>query len=125
MFLLWQRKRKSSTGNRIFFVHHGIVSAVKRVVCVSDRVSYIVLRSCSCNIIILNVSAPSEEKSNDSKDSFYEELKQVVDHFLKYHMKSMLGDFTAKLGWEDIFKPTIGVEHLHKNCTIKSIKVLC
>jgi len=39
-------------------------------------------------------------------------------------MKSLLGDFIAKLGWEDIFKPTIGNESLHKNCTIKSIKVL-
>jgi len=106
-----------------FFVHHGIVSGVKRVECVTDRVSYIVLRGCSCNIIILNVYAPSEEKSNDSKDSFYEELEQVVDHFPKYHMKSLL-DFIAKLGWEDIFKPTIGNEHLHKNCTLKFIKVL-
>jgi hypothetical protein len=26
-----------------------------------------------CNIIIVNLQAPSEEKSDDSKDSFYEE----------------------------------------------------
>ena len=30
-----------------------------------------------CNIIVLNVYEPSEEKCNDSKDSFYEELEQV------------------------------------------------
>ena len=29
----------------------------------------------------LNVHAPSEEKSEDSRDSFYEELEQVFDHF--------------------------------------------
>ena len=28
--------------------------------------------------------APSEEKSDDLKDSFYEELQQVFDHFPKY-----------------------------------------
>jgi len=39
---------------------------------VSDRMSYIVLRGHWCNIIALNVHAPSEEKSDDSKDSFYE-----------------------------------------------------
>jgi hypothetical protein len=33
------------------------------------------------------VHAPSEEKNNASKDSFYEELEQVFDHFPKYHMK--------------------------------------
>ena len=58
-----------------FFVHHRIVSAVKRVEFVSDRVSYIVLRGCWCNIIALNVRAPSEEKGDDSKDSFYEEVE--------------------------------------------------
>ena len=75
-----------------FFVHHRIVSAVKRVEFVSDRVSYIVLRGRRCNIIVLNVHAPSEDKSDDSKDSFDEELEQVFDHFPRYHMKNLLGE---------------------------------
>jgi hypothetical protein len=33
----------------------------------SDRVLYIVMRGCWCNIIILNLHVPSEEKSDDSK----------------------------------------------------------
>jgi len=53
------------------------------------------------------VHAPIEEKSDKSKDSFHEELKQVFDHFCKYHMKIMLGDFNAKVGGENIFKLTI------------------
>ena len=53
-----------------FFVHHRIVSAVKREEFISDRLSYIVLRVLWYNIIVLNVHAPSEEKSDDSKDSF-------------------------------------------------------
>ena len=57
-----------------FFVHHRILSAVKRVDFVRVRMSYIDLRGCWCNIIVLNVHAPSEEKSDDSKDSFYEAL---------------------------------------------------
>jgi hypothetical protein len=77
--------------------------------------SYIVLRGCWCNIIVLNAHAPTEEKSDDSKHSFYEELEQVFDHFPKYHMKILLGDFNAKLGKEDTFKPTIGNESLHED----------
>jgi hypothetical protein len=61
-----------------FFVHQRIVPAVKTVEFVSDRVSHIDLRGRRCNIIVLNVHAPSEEKSDDSKDSFYEELEQVL-----------------------------------------------
>jgi len=54
-------------------VHHRIVSAVKRVEFVSVRMSYVVLRSRWFNIV-LNVHAPSEKKSSDSKWSFYEKL---------------------------------------------------
>jgi hypothetical protein len=60
-------EKEQGTG---FLVHHKIISAVKRVEFVSDKVSYIVLRGHWCNIIVLNVHAPSKEKSDDSKDSF-------------------------------------------------------
>jgi hypothetical protein len=80
-----------------FFVHHRIVSAVNRVKFVSDRMSYIVLRGHWCNIIVLNVHAPSKEKNDYSKDSFYEESEQVCDHFSKYCMKILL-DFNLPLG---------------------------
>jgi len=63
------------------FVHHRVVSAVKRAEYVSDRKSYIVLRGRWCKIIVLNVHVPSEEKSDDSKDSFYEELEQFFKSF--------------------------------------------
>ena len=74
--------------------------------------SYIVLRGRWYNIIVLNVHAPSEDKCDDSKDSFYEELEQVFDHFPMYHMKILLEDFNTKVGRENIFKPTIGNESL-------------
>ena len=48
-----------------------------------------------------------------SKDSFYAELEQVFDYLPKYHMKILLGEFNAKVGRENIFKPTIGQESLH------------
>jgi len=59
----------------VLFVHRRIISAVKRVEFVSDRLSCIVLRGHWHNIILVNVHAPSEEKSEESKDSFYEELE--------------------------------------------------
>jgi hypothetical protein len=71
-FFLWKRKRKSSIRNK-GFVHHRILSAVKRAEFVSVRMMYIVLRAHCCIIIALNLHAPSEEQSDDSKDSFYKE----------------------------------------------------
>jgi len=46
--------------------------------------------------------ALSDEKSDDSNSSFYEELEQVFDHLPKYHMEILSGDFNAKWG-ERIF----------------------
>jgi len=39
--------------------------------------SYIAQRGRLYNIIFLNVHVPSEEKSDDSKESFYKEIEQV------------------------------------------------
>ena len=80
------------------FLYRRIVSAVKRVEFVSDRLSYIVLRGRWNNIIAVNVHATSEEKSDEAKDSFYEQLEQVLDQIPKYHLKILLGDFYAKVG---------------------------
>ena len=44
----------------------------------------------------MNIHAPSEEKSDDTNDSFYEELEQVFNHLPKYHMEILLGDFNEK-----------------------------
>jgi len=49
------------------FVHRRIVSVVRGVEFVRDRVTYIVLRSRWRNIIVVNVHTPSEEKSDESK----------------------------------------------------------
>jgi hypothetical protein len=48
------------------FVHKRIISAVRRVEFVSDRMSYIILRGRWCNIVV-NVHAPCEDMSNDIK----------------------------------------------------------
>jgi hypothetical protein len=95
-------------------VHKRIISAVKRVEFVSDRMSYIILRGRWCHIIVLNLHAPTEDKTEDVKDGFYEELERVFDKFPKYHMQMLLGDFNAKVGREDIFKLTIWNESLHE-----------
>jgi len=115
-----EKEKKIISLEQEFLIHHSIVSAVKRVEFVSDRVSYIVLRGCWYNIIVLNVQAPSEEESDYSKDHLYE---QVFDHFPKYHMKILLGDFNAKVRRENIVKLTIGNDSLHQDCNDNGVRI--
>jgi hypothetical protein len=44
-----------------------IISAVKRVESVSDRMSYIILRGRWCHIIVLNVHAPTEDTIDECR----------------------------------------------------------
>jgi hypothetical protein len=50
----------------------------------------IIIRGRWCHVIVLNVHAPTEDKTDDLKNSFYEEL------------------------WEEISDPLIGNESLHE-----------
>jgi hypothetical protein len=70
-----------------FFVYKRIISAIKGVEFVSDGMSYVILRSRWCDIIVLNVYAPTEDKIDDMKERFYEELENVFHKFPKQHMK--------------------------------------
>jgi hypothetical protein len=51
------------------------------------------------------VHAPCEDKGDGVKGSFCEELGRVCDQFPRYDMKILLGEFNAKVGRENIFKP--------------------
>jgi exonuclease III len=83
-----------------FFIHNRILSAVKRVESVSDRMLHITLKGRWCDIIVLNVSAPTEDKDDVIKDSFYKKLEQVFQQFPRDHIKIFMGDFSAKVGRE-------------------------
>ena len=74
IIFLSMEKENIINREQVFYVHHRILSAVKGVEFVSDRKSYIVVIG-RCCVVVSNVHAPSEEKSDDSKDGFCEELE--------------------------------------------------
>jgi exonuclease III len=107
-----------------FFVHNRIISAVERVEFVSDRMLYVTLKGRWCDIILLNVHAPTKDKDDDIENSFYEELEQVFYYFPRYRMKILQGYFNANVGRENIFKPIFGNESLHEASNDNGVRVV-
>jgi hypothetical protein len=66
---LYGKRNKNHELGTGFFVHKTIISAVNRVEFLSDRMSYIILRGRWCGIV-LNVHAPTEDKTGGTKVSF-------------------------------------------------------
>jgi hypothetical protein len=76
------------------------------------------------HIIVLNVHAPTKDRTDNLKDSFYEELEHIFDKFTKYHMKILLGDFNAKVGREGIFKQRNENEKLNEISNGNGVRVV-
>ncbi|KAJ4434551.1 hypothetical protein ANN_23113 [Periplaneta americana] len=75
--------------------------------CAEESFNFRALKSRIALYVLERISELPKEKDDHKKDSFYEELEQTFDQLPRYHMKILLGDFNAKVGREDIFKPTI------------------
>jgi len=76
----------------------------------------------SCTLI--NVHAPTNEKTEEIKEEFYNLLEQNVNQIARSDIKIILGDFNAKVGKEAIYKPTIGNESLHIETNNNGIKMI-
>jgi hypothetical protein len=81
------------------------------------------LRSLSCDTIVLNSQASTEDKRNASNDIFCVEIEHVFDHFPNYHLNIILEYFNAKFGDRIFLKLKIGHEILHENTNAKSARV--
>ena len=66
----------------------------------------------------------TNEKLEEIKEEFYNLLEQSINQIPNLGIKVILGDFNAKVGKEDIHKPTIGNESLHNKTNNKGVKMI-
>jgi hypothetical protein len=72
--------------------------------------SYIILKGVWCHIIVLNVHAAIEDKIDDVKDSFYEELKRVFDSTRIIAHENSVRKFQSQCRQEDILSRQLGMK---------------
>ena len=91
-----------------FIVNKRIKHLVTDFKAKTPRICMIRVRGLFFNYSLICVHAPTEEKDDDEKDNFYEELDQTYEECPKRDVKIILGDLNAKIGQEEVNRPIIG-----------------
>ena len=115
------RTGQAGTG---FLIHQRIIKYVIGVEFQNERLSKLRLKGKFNNITLINVYAPTEEKTDEIKEQFYNDLQHVIDNIPKSDTIIVMGDFNAKLGKEQVFRTVSGIHTLH-NVTSGNGELLC
>ncbi|PSN58148.1 Craniofacial development protein 2 [Blattella germanica] len=107
-----------------FLINKKYKDAIMGFEAIDERMCTLRVRGRFNNTTILNVHAPTEEKEDEIKDEFYEKISKIYDKIPKNDTKVVLGDWNAKIGKEDEYKPTIGNHSLHTESNNNGIRAI-
>lgn len=96
-----QNKHELGTG---FVIKKELWGNVLNFKAFNDRISKLRIKGKWKNITMINVHAPTEEKEDDIKEDFYNDLEDVIEETPKQDILIVLGDFNAKIGREQTNK---------------------
>jgi serine phosphatase RsbU (regulator of sigma subunit) len=80
---------------------------------ISDYICKLRVKGTFYNMTLINVYAPTEDKEEEIKDQFYEELQRTQDRVPTHDVTIILGDMNAKLWKEKVFSQVVGRHTLH------------
>lgn len=91
---------------------------------ISDRICKIRIKGKFQNITIISAHAPTEEKDDNEKDLFFDQLEKLCEEVQRYDMLVVCGDFNAKIGKESFVSEVAGKFTIH-DTTSNNGKRLC
>lgn len=104
---------KQGTFGTGFVVLKEAMNAVIDFKPIDERLCTLRIKGKFFNITIINGHAPTEDKDDDVKDVFYENLQKAYNNSPARDIKIVLGDFNAKVGQETVYRQTVGINALH------------
>ena len=97
---------------------------VKDFKIINERICCVRLKATWFSCTLINVYAPTNEKTEEIKEEFYNLLEENVNQIARSDINIILGDFNAKVCKESVYKPTIGNESLHNETNNNGIKMI-
>jgi len=104
-------RRQGGSG---FAVQNNLIHAIKDFKVINSRLTVLILETKWFKVAFVNAHAPTEEKNDDEKEEFYSLLETSLEDIPRGYIVILLGDFNAKIGKEECFRPIIGVHSLHQ-----------
>jgi len=92
-------------------IHDSILLDVNTFKAINERLCYIILKGRIFYFGIICCYWPTEDKQDEKKEEFLEELERAYDNIPRHYIKALLGDFNSKR--EITYKPIIGSESFH------------
>jgi exonuclease III len=107
-----------------FMIKKSIRNSLLNYKTVTERICVVWLKGRFFNISIVSVHAPTEEKDEEVKDAFYEALDKTYDELPLHDVKIIMGDLNAKIGKEELFRPTIGCYSKHAESNDNGLRII-
>ncbi|KAL4104718.1 hypothetical protein QTP88_020000 [Uroleucon formosanum] len=114
-------QRQFGTG---FAVHKSLIPAIKDFRDVNPRISILTLTTQWFDISFVNLHAPTEDKRQEEKDLFYEDVMATLNTIPRRRIQIILGDMNAKIGKETTFRPVIGSHSLHNTSNDNGLRLI-
>lgn len=121
LFKSGSQSRRFGTG---FIVGPELKETVMKFQNISDRICGIRLRGQEKNLYILNIHAPTEEKEEEVKNEFYEEMDRIIDKIPKRDVIIVVGDANAKVGREEIYREVTGGFSKHERSNDNGLRLI-
>lgn len=123
-YTLFNSGNVNKTFGTAFMVKKSMKHAVMNFEPVDERMCVMRIRGKFFNTTLICVHAPTEESEEEVKDQFYEKLEEVFDRQPRHDIKMIVGDMNAKVGREEIYRPTIGQHSIHETSNNNGVRLV-